>query len=87
MIEKRNAEGKNVVDLVVPLSGSRLFDMTTYATAINLCARYPGLDYTYEDGKQIHIHGALDDASYVGLKATLFFEAGNFVTHPNVMPE
>ncbi len=84
MVEKRNEAGKNVVDFVIPLSGSRLFDMTTYATAINLCARFPGLSYTYEENKQIHLHGALDDASYASFKAAAFFEAGNFLTHQQV---
>lgn len=87
MVEQKDQNGMNVVDLVVPLSGSRLFDMTTYATAINLCARYPGLRYTYEEGKQIHIQGVMDDATYEEVKVALFFEAGNFMTRPRVMPE
>ena len=39
------AENSHEIDFRVPLSGSQLFDIHAYATAKNLCAKFPGLSY------------------------------------------
>ena len=50
----------NAIDFKVPLSGSKLFDIHTMAVAKNLCDKFIGLDYKFEDD-YIHIFGALND--------------------------
>ena len=57
------SEKLNRVEFSVPLSGSNLFDFHAYATAKNLCAMFPPLDFEYERDR-IHIHGELNDEWY-----------------------
>ena len=54
-------EHLNKVELIVPLSGSQLFDINAYVTAKNLCAQFPGLQCDYEDKTRIRIFGELND--------------------------
>ena len=57
------AETLHEIDFRVPLSGSQLFDIHAYATAKNLCAKFPGLNYEASQ-KEIHISGSLNDYWY-----------------------
>ena len=59
------------IDFIVPLSGSKLFDMNAYVTAKKLCAKFPGLQFDYDD-KQIHIHGSLNDNWYTEWNKAVF---------------
>ena len=61
MSEKENM---HKIDFVVPLSGSQLFDIHSYAIANNLCTRFPGLNFDYDDKTKIRIHGELNDYWY-----------------------
>ena len=56
-------ENLHEIDFRVPLSGSQLFDIHAYATAKNLCAKFPGLNYETNQ-KEIHISGNLNDYWY-----------------------
>ena len=52
------------IDFSVPLSGSQLFDYHAYATAQNLCGKYP-LSFELDSAnKRIHIYGELNDTWY-----------------------
>ena len=55
------ADTMHKIEFTVPLSGSKLFDTFAYATAKNLCAEFPGLNYDYEDKTKIQITGELND--------------------------
>lgn len=48
------------IDFIVPLSGSQLFDTHSYVTAQELCAEFPGLEFTMDE-KKITIAGELND--------------------------
>jgi len=62
----------NKVEINVPLSGSKLFDINAIATAQRLCAKFPGLKYEYEDEKNIHIFGELNDYWYGEFNKAVF---------------
>ncbi len=57
------AENLHEIEFRVPLSGSQLFDIHAYATAKNLCSKFPGLNYEATQ-KEIHIFGSLNDYWY-----------------------
>ena len=64
------------ISLNVPLSGSKLFDIHSMATAEKLCARFPGLNYKLEE-KSICIYGQLNDYWYSEYNKAVF-EIGTF---------
>jgi len=63
------------IDFTVKLTGSKLFDMYSYATAQKICAKFPGLSFTYDD-KEIRIQGELNDYWFEKYQ-TAVFELGN----------
>lgn len=67
-------ENLHTIDFVVPLSGSKLFDMMAYGTAQKLCAKFPGLEFKYEHDK-IRVSGQLNDDWYAKWNK-MVFEAG-----------
>jgi len=62
--EKIMSEHMNKVDFSVPLSGSQLFDIHTYATAKMLCDKFPPLNFEYKKDECIRIYGELNDMWY-----------------------
>lgn len=64
----------HTIDFTVPLSGSKLFDLSAYDTARRLCAEFPGLNYTYTHEK-IHIFGELNDEWYSKYNQAVFESA------------
>lgn len=71
-----NNPNTNKVDFIVPLSGSQLFDRHAYATANNLCTKFPGLKFDYDKDK-IHIYGMLSDMWYAEFNKAVF-QIGEF---------
>lgn len=67
------------IDFNVPLSGSYLFDMHAKALANEICAKFPGLETTfnYNNDDKIHIFGKLNDYWYEEFQKTVF---NNFAT-------
>lgn len=65
------ADNSHEIDFRVPLSGSQLFDIHAYATAKNLCAKFPGLSYEAAQ-KEIHIFGTLNDYWFNEWNKSLF---------------
>ena len=64
------------IELIVPLSGSALFDINARATAHNLCARFPGLKYEVDSEKRaIRLYGQLNDYWYKDWQQTVFHMA------------
>ena len=63
-------ETMHKVDFVVPLSGSKLFDMHAYVLAQELCEKFPGLEFAMDE-KKITITGELNDYRYEEWTKTL----------------
>lgn len=59
------------VEYIIPLTGSKLFDMVMRSTAEKLCANYPGLSLDY-DGMSIRVYGELDDNHYKMYQEEMF---------------
>lgn len=59
------------VEYVIPLTGSKLFDMVMRNTAEKLCADFPGLNLEY-DAMSIRVYGELDDENYEKYQETMF---------------
>lgn len=53
----------NSVDFTIKLSGSKLFDLYTLATAKKLVEKFPGLKYEFNDD-EVRIFGELNDYWY-----------------------
>ena len=53
-------ETMHPIEFIVPLSGSKLFDMNSYVLAEELCGEFPGLTFTMDE-KKITIKGELND--------------------------
>lgn len=51
------------IDFIVKLTGSKLFDIYTFATATKLCSKFPGLSYECSP-TEVHIYGQLNDYWY-----------------------
>lgn len=59
------------VEYIIPLTGSKLFDIVMYNTAKKLCMDYPGLSYEYGE-KDIRVFGELDDYWYEKYQEVMF---------------
>lgn len=59
------------VEYVIPLTGSKLFDIVMYNTAKKLCLDYPGLSYEYGE-RDIRVFGELDDYWYEKYQEAMF---------------
>lgn len=59
------------VEYIIPLSGSKLFDMVMFQTADKLCQEFPGLKQEVPGGK-IRITGELDDEAYESYRKKMF---------------
>ena len=71
-------EHYNEIDFNVPLSGSKLFDMSVESTARGLCAKFPGLQYERIDRKTMHIFGKLNDYWFEQYNKAVFEIGGSF---------
>ncbi|MGN1004348.1 MAG: hypothetical protein ACI4O5_05865 [Oscillospiraceae bacterium] len=69
------------VEYVIPLTGSKLFDMVMRSTAEKLCADFPGLNYDY-DGMSIRVYGELDDYWYGLYQKEMFGKDGDEAENP-----
>ena len=63
------------VEYIIPLTGSKLFDMVMRSTAEKLCADFPGLSLDY-DGMSIRVYGELDDQMYELYQKEMFGKDG-----------
>lgn len=59
------------VEYVIPLTGSKLFDMVMINTAEKLCSDFPGLSSEY-NGMTIRVFGELDDYWYEKYQEEMF---------------
>lgn len=59
------------VEYIIPLTGSKLFDMVMRSTAEKLCNDFPGLSHEYVNDT-IRVFGELDDAAYEKYQEVMF---------------
>ena len=59
------------IDYHIQLTNSKLFDTLMYSAALKVCAKFPGLHFTYGE-KDIHIFGELSDYWYQKYNESVF---------------